>query len=85
MAKKQGKQTQKRMVVTVRHVATADAEERISRCMRILLKAAARCASQSKDNINTQEKELPCETLDEDTLTAGDGECKDGKQRNLQD
>lgn len=84
MAKKQCSKGQRDMTVNLRHTATPDAEQRLTRAMSILLNAAARDASQSKDNINAQEEESPCETPAEDTLTAGDGECKDGNKRSLQ-
>ncbi len=51
MAKKQGKQNHKRIVVSLRHVATPDAEERLARATGILLKAAARGTTKSEDSI----------------------------------
>ena len=52
MVSDRGKQNQKRLVVTVRRVVTPDAEERLSRVVAILLKAATRGPSQSKDDPN---------------------------------
>lgn len=71
MAKKQGKQIQKRMVVTMRHVATPDAEERLCRAMEILLRAAARGTSQSEDSPDAQKEEPPCQALEQDAPTGG--------------
>lgn len=66
MAKKQGKQNQKRMVVTMRHVTTPDAEGRLSRAIDILLRVAAR---------GTAKKERPPHQAPaEDTLTGVDEE-----------
>jgi len=57
VAKQQGKQNHKRMVVSLRHVATPDANARLSRTIDILLRAAARGASQSKGNPSTKREE----------------------------
>ena len=73
MAKKQGKQNQKRIVVSIRHVATPDAEERFSHAIGILLKAATRNTSQSKQTPNTKKKEPPCQAPADDALTRGSG------------
>lgn len=58
MAKKQGKQNQKRLVVSMRHVATPDAEERVCRAIEILLRAAATGISQAEDSPDA-DKEKP--------------------------
>lgn len=72
MAKKQGKQNHKRMVISLRHVATPDAEERLARAIGILLKAAARDTTKSVDSINTEKETSPsCQAPAEDVPTGG--------------
>ena len=51
MAKKQDKQNQKRLVVSMRHVATPDGNARLSHVVEILLRAAARGTTKSEDSI----------------------------------
>jgi len=51
VAKKQDKQNQKRLVVSMRHVATPDGNARLSHVVEILLRAAARDATKSEDSI----------------------------------
>jgi hypothetical protein len=48
VAKKQGRQSQKRLVVSIRHVATPDGNVRVCRTIDILLKAAAEASSRQK-------------------------------------
>ena len=48
MAKKQNRQNQKRLVVSMCRVATPDAEERLSRAIDILLRAAGRTDDDGK-------------------------------------
>ncbi len=72
MPKKQGKQNQKRLVVSIRHVATPDGNARLSRVIDILLKAAARDALRSKGNpANAEKGKPPCQAPAEDALTGG--------------
>ena len=71
MAKKQGEQNQKRMVVTMRHVTTPDAEQRLSRAIDILLRVAARGTTKSKDGINTEKETPPTRGSTGDTPTGG--------------
>lgn len=51
MAKKLGKQNNKRIVVSLRHVVTPDGNARVSRTLDILLRAAARSTTKSQDGI----------------------------------
>lgn len=71
MVSDRGKQNQKRLVVTVRRVVTPDAEERLSRVVAILLKAAAKDISQLKKSQNIKKGKPPRQVLGEDTLTGG--------------
>lgn len=57
MPKQQGKQNHQRLIVRVCHVATMDANARLSRAVDILLRAAARDASQSKGNLSAKRVE----------------------------
>lgn len=50
MAKKQGKQNHKRLVVSYRYVATPDGNARLSRAIDILLRAATRDSTKSGDS-----------------------------------
>ena len=50
MTKKQC-QNQKHLIVSIQHVTTADAGERLSHAIDILLKAAARGTTKSEDSI----------------------------------
>ena len=72
MAKKQDEQNYKRIVVSLRHVATPNDNARLCRIIDILLLAAARNTSQLKDNpANTKKEEPPCQAPAEDALTGG--------------
>ena len=57
MAKRQGKQNHKRMVVSLRYMVTPDGNARLSRAIFILLKAAE-ANSQAEDTSNGK-KEAP--------------------------
>ena len=83
MAKKQGRQNQKRMVVIMRHVTTPDAEGRLSRAIDILLRVAAKGTAKSEDSINAKKEKPPHQAPAEDALTAGDGEQKNGNEGKL--
>lgn len=48
MAKKQNKQNQKRLVVSLRHVAAPDGNARVLRTIEILLRTAARGSRKDK-------------------------------------
>lgn len=50
---RQVKQHQKRLVVSIRSVATPDAEERIRRAIDLLLQAAARDTQSSRESTRT--------------------------------
>ena len=78
MAKKQDKQKQKRMVVTMRHVTTPDAEKRLSHAMEILLRAAARDTSQAEDSPDADKEKPSARGTHE---AAGDGGWKNGEER----
>lgn len=86
MGKKHDGQNQRRLTVRIDCVPTPDGEERLSRAMSILLKAAMRNTSQSKDNpANAEKGKPPSQAPAENMLTDGDGECKNGNERNLPD
>jgi len=69
-------------VVEIRYTPTPDADERLSRALGILLRSEARTAATSEESINAKKEEEPArEGSAEDTLTAGDGECKDEKRK----
>ena len=51
MAKKQGKQSQKRLVVSIHRIATPDADARLCRAIAILLQAASRGTTKSEHSI----------------------------------
>ena len=69
-------------VVEIRYTPTPDADERLSRALGILLRSGARTAATSEESINAKKEEEPArEGPAEDTLTAGDGECKDEKRK----
>lgn len=51
MAKKQGKENHKRIVVSLRHVATPDGNARVLRTIEILLRAAVRGTTKPEDSI----------------------------------
>jgi len=55
--KSSGKGEQRLRVVEIRYVPTPDAEERLSRAIEILLKAARSDTSHSKENTNTKKKD----------------------------
>jgi len=77
--KSSGKGEQRLRVVEIRYVPTPEAEERLSRAIEILLKAAARDTSLSKGSINSKRKE----PASGDTLAGTHGECENGNERNL--
>ena len=80
------KDRQRLRVVEIRYTPTPDADERLSRALGILLRSGARTATTSEESINAKKEEEPArEGSAEDTLTAGDGECKDGNERNPPD
>ena len=71
MPKTRGKQNQKRPVVSIRPIATVNGDTRLSRAIDILLNAATKANSQSKD---AQEvKMLHGQTPAVDTFTRGSG------------
>lgn len=51
MAKKQGKQNQKHLVVNIHQVATPDSNARLSHAIDVLLRAAASGTSKSEGSI----------------------------------
>ena len=51
MAKKQGKQNQKHLVVNIHQVATPDSNARLSHAIDILLRAVAKITARSEDSI----------------------------------
>jgi hypothetical protein len=55
--KSSGKGEQRLRVVEIRYVPTPDAEERLSRIIDILLKAAARDTTQAEASTDTKKKE----------------------------
>jgi len=73
VAKKQGRQSQKRLVVSIRHVATPDGNARVCRTIDILLKAAAEANSQSKDTSNGKKETPHGQAPTEDALTRSSG------------
>ena len=56
MAKKQGKQGQKRLKITIHHVTTADDAARLSQAIDILLREVAREATQLGENARNRIK-----------------------------
>jgi len=75
------KDRQRLRVVEIRYTPTPDADERLSRALGILLRSGARTATTSEESINAKKEEPAREGSAEDTLTAGDGECKDEKRK----
>ena len=71
MAKKQGKQNQRRLVVSLRHAATPDDSARLSRAIGILLKAAAEANSPSRDTSNGKKESPQRQGPTKDALTRG--------------
>ncbi len=74
MAKKQSKQNQKLLIVSIRYIAAPDARERLSRAINILLGSAARGTVKSEGNINAKKEGPPYRAPAEDTLTGVDEE-----------
>jgi len=66
-----GKNTRCLCVVEIRYVRTPDADDRLSRAIDILLKAAAEANSQSKDTSNGKKPDGQAPA--EDALTRGSG------------
>ena len=66
-----GKNTRCLRVVEISYVSTPDADERLSRAIEILLRSAARHATQTKEVPNTEKQESPCQALADDALTDG--------------
>ena len=75
MAKKQGTRNQKSLVVSIRHMVTTDSNGRLSRTIDILLRAAARGASQSKGNPGAKREEPLRQDPATDDPTGGN-ECE---------
>ena len=74
MANKQRKQNHTCIVVSLRHVATPDADARLSRTVDILLKAAAKKNTpKSKEMPRDQKQRQHGEAPEEDALTHGNG------------
>ncbi len=71
---KQGGQNRKRMTVNLRHIATPDAEQRLSRAMSILLKAATKHTATLGGGVNAKKQQPPCPAPAEDAPT-GQGEA----------
>lgn len=71
MAKKQGKQNQKRLVVNLRYEAASEGDARLSRAIDILLRSGVRA---QKESMNTKKEEPPRQVPTEDTLTSGSEE-----------
>jgi len=71
VAKKQDKQNQKRLVVSMRHVATPDGNARLSHVVEILLRAAARGTTKSEGSIDAKKEGPPHQAPAENTLTGG--------------
>lgn len=80
MARRRANQHQKRLAASLRPVATPDAEERLSRAIDILLRAAARGTTKSEDSPDV-DKEKPSGRSTYET--AGDEECNDGQKRHI--
>lgn len=72
MAKREGKEKQKRLVVSMRHVTTPDAEGRLSLTIDILLRVAARGTTKSEDSINTEKETPPSRGPAGDSLSSGE-------------
>jgi len=73
VAKNEGSQNQKRMVVTIHHAATPDGSARISRAISVLLKAAEEANSQSKDTSNGKKEAPHGQATAKDALTRSNG------------
>ena len=66
------KEGQRLRVVEIRYVRTPDADERLSRAIDILLRSAARHATQAKEIQNTEKQESPRQAPAKDALTIDD-------------
>ena len=66
------KEWQRLRVVEIRYVRTPDADERLSRAIDILLRSAARHATQAKEVRNTEKQESTRQAPVQDALTGGD-------------
>ncbi len=66
-----GKNTRCLCVVEISYVRTPDADERLSRAIEILLRSAARHATQAKEVPNTEKQESPRQAPVKDALTDG--------------
>jgi len=76
VAKKQHRQNDTRIAVSLRYVPAPDSDGRLYRTIEILLRAAARNTSQSKESANAKEKEPP-QALEKDAPNGGDrSECR---------
>ena len=56
MAKTQGNQNNKRLSVSIRHIATPDAESRLSRALDMLLEGMTWGPSDHKDSVKSEVK-----------------------------
>ena len=66
-----GKNTRCLCVVEISYVRTPDADERLSRAIEILLRSAARHATQAKEVPNTEKQESPRQAPVKDALIGG--------------
>ena len=71
MPKTRGKRNQKCPIVSIRPIATADGDARLSRAIDILLKAVAEANSQSKDTSNGKKETPHGQAPAVDALTTG--------------
>ncbi len=82
MGNKKRYQTQLR--VQMKYAPATDADDRLSRAFRILLRSAAKNTATSEECLNAKkEEEPPRESPAEDTLTAGDEAQKNGNEGKL--
>lgn len=77
------KRRYQKLRVQMKYVPAPDVRERLSRALGILLKAATRNTSQSKERLNAKKEGPPHQATEEDALTAGDGEQKNGNEGKL--
>lgn len=64
----------KQLRVQMKYVPAPDVQERLSRAVNILLKAATRRATTLGGSVNAKKEEPPRQVTSEDTLTGGSEE-----------
>lgn len=80
MAKKRSKQNQKSLSVSIHYVPIPQADDKLSRAIDILLRAAARDSSQAEDSPDADKEKPPTRGTRQD---AGDGEMSNENDATL--